>query len=203
MSYRYAFTVAAMVVALLLAACSGGAPAGPTATTAAPTPGAAEPTPTPTDDDDDGDDDDDDDDAPHQVPDLEAMLPSQVLGVAVNRASIKGDQAADELDISGTILDAIELSGRDASEIEVAIGAPDDNSFVVMGIRVPGLSAGVMLDALVAENDPALFPVDQGQIAGKDVTRLGDRQFFYPTGDILFSVFADVNAANEIIAQLP
>lgn len=200
MTHRDALAIATLAIALFLIGCTATAPAGPTGTTGAPTPTTAEPTAGPTaDDGEDGDGGD----APHQVPDLEAMLPSQVLGVAVNRASLTGDEAAEELDISGTLLDAIELSGRSGSEIEVAVGAPDDQSFVVMALRVPGLDAALMLDAMVAENDPALFPVDEGQINGKDVTRLGDSQFFYATGDILFSVFADVNAANEIIAQLP
>ena len=194
MTHKDVFAVAALAIALLLVGCAGTAPVGPTGTTGAPTPTAADPTPGPTDDDGD---------APHQVPDLEAMLPSEVLGVAVNKASTTGGEAAEDLNISDAVLDAIELSGRSASEIEVAVGAPDDESFLVIALRVPGLDARVMLNAIVAENDPAMFPVEEGQIAGKDVTRLGEGQFFYASGDVLFSVLADVNAANEIISQLP
>jgi len=200
MTHRLVLPIAALAVGLLLIGCAGTTPVGPTPTAGAPTPAAADPTPASAPDDGD---DGDDGDAPHQVPDLEAMLPSQVLGVAVNKASIKGDEAAEELSLSGTLLEAIELSGRSASEVEVAVGAPDDDSFLVMSLRVPGLDAAVLLDAIVAENDPTVFPVREGQIAGKEVTSVGESQFFYATGDILFSVFADVNAANEIISQLP
>lgn len=144
-----------------------------------------------------------DDDAPHQVPALEAMLPSDVLGVAVRKASLSGEQAIEEMDVVDPVLDAITLMGRSPSEIEVAVGAPEDESFVISAIRMPGMDAQTMRAAIVAANDPDELAVREGQIAGKNVSSLGDRQFFYATRDILFSVFAEINEANEIISQLP
>lgn len=205
MYIRRLLAVVALTIGLMLGGCTAAAPTEPTPPGSLPTPESrtAAPSPAATDTGDDGDDGDDANggDVPHQVPDLEAMLPSEVLGVAVNKASIRG--AVEELDLSDDILDAIAAGGGSAAETEVAVGTTEDQSLLIMAIRVPGLDPANLLAALVADNDPTAFPVREGRIAGKDVTSLGDSQFFYATGDILFSVFADVNAANEIISQLP
>lgn len=202
MYIRRRLAVVALTIGLMLGGCSAAAPTEPTPPGSLPTPESrtAAPSPAATDTGEDGDDANGGD-VPHQVPDLEAMLPSEVLGVAVNKASTRG--AVEELDLSDDILDAIAASGGSAAETEVAVGTTADQSLLIMAIRVPGLDPENLLAALVADNDPTAFPVREGRIAGKDVTSLGDSQFFYPAGDILFSVFADVNAANEIISQLP
>lgn len=195
---RLPIFVIAMAVAF--AGCTGAAPGAPTQDGRTPSP--AEPTIAPSSvapTDDDGDNGD----TPHQVPDLEAMLPSVVLGVAVRKASLTGEQAIAELSLSDALVNAITVAGRSPSEIEAAIGAAEDDSFVISAIRVPGIDAQALRAAIVAANASDVLPVREGKIAGKDVISLGDSQFFYATGDILFSVLAEVNEANEIISGLP
>ena len=187
-------------VGLALAGCTGNAPAAPTQAGGTSTPDTATIAPSavaPTNAVGNGDE------APHQVPDLEAVLPSEVLGVPVRKASLRGEQALDELDVPDSVLDAIALMGLSRSDIEVALGAAEDESFVMTAIRVPGTDAQTMRATIVSENDPDVIPVREGQIAGKSVISLGDSQFFYATGDILFAVFGDANFANEIIFRLP
>lgn len=186
-------------IGVAFAGCTGAVPAAPTPDSRTPPPALPTLAPTPIAPTDDADDDN----APHQVLDLEAMLPSDVLGVAVRKASVSGEQAIEEMTVADAVLDAITLSGRSPSEIEIAVGTAQDDSFIVTAVRVPGIDAQSMRAAIVAANDPAVLPVREGTIAGKNVISLGDSQFFYATGDILFSVLAEINEANEIISELP
>jgi hypothetical protein len=181
-------------LATALAGCTSNAPAAPTQTsgTSTPAPSIAPSFGLPIDGE-----------APHQVPELEAMLPSDVLGVPVRKASVSGQQAIEELNIPNPVLDAITLMGRSRADIQVALGAAEDDSFVMTAIRVPRMDAQTMRATIVAANDRDVLPVREGQIAGKSVSSLGDSQFYYATGDILFSVFGDANVANEIISKLP
>lgn len=89
------------------------------------------------------------------------------------------------------------------SDAEFAVASPEDSSFLVMAMRVPGLDAGLLRAALVANNDPATLPVREGQIAGKSVVSVGESQFYYATGDVLFFVLGDANVANLVIPELP
>jgi hypothetical protein len=185
-------------IAMALIGCTGATPVAPSQDRVTPAPVTPTVGPSPVAPTSIGDDD-----APRQVPALEAMLPSNVLGVAVRKASLSGEQAIEEMDVVDPVIDAITLMGRSPSEIEVALGAPEDESFVVTAIRMPGMDAQTMRATIVAANDPDELEVREGQIAGKTVSSLGDRQFFYATRDILFSVFGEINVANEITSRLP
>ena len=179
---------------LFLAACAA-APQTPTPATATATPVAPPPAATDAGEPADGDE-------PHQVPELEAMLPSEVLGKAVNKSSVSGEEAIGELGVDIDIQDAITAAGGSMSDVHIAVGSPDDISFVVVAMRVPGLDARALQTAIL-ETEEAGVPAEEGQIAGKQVTRLGDDQWYYASGDVLFFIAGGVNEANEVISQLP
>lgn len=204
---RAGLGVLVFAIAVLVAACAGGPGGTPSPTGASPpaagglttfaaetqAPSTGEP----------GDDDPGDGDAPHQVPDLEQMLPAEVGGVPLNRASVRGDEAIEELSLSDDMIAAIGAAGRSVSDAEFAVAAPEDSAFVVVAVRVPGLDAVALRTALLANNDPETLPVREGQIAGKSVVSVGESQFYYATGDVLFFVLGDANVANFVIPELP
>lgn len=201
--YRFHAAVAALVLAMLVAACGGGsassAPASPTA--------SPEPTTTPTNV------------APSAgaVADLEALIPAEIGGITLQKSSMSGDQFVNSGSSSQELQDFLGSLGVAVSDVAIAIGvglSPETGEAAAMfAFRADGADTGRLVngfkEAYDADNDRGLVwePVS---IGGKSAERTTNPQqpdqviYLYAKDDILFFLTtATEEQAAEALAALP
>jgi hypothetical protein len=143
----------------------------------------------------------------HEAPDLEAALPDQVGGVALQKLSFKG---------SGSL-----AGGTDSQDFQNLLGAigksPDDFSLAVaagqnvsVGVfRVAGTDGNVLLTAFIeaAKKGDATTQVSDANRGGKSVRKVvtgTDTTYAYANGDKVFFVQSETDAlVDEALSKLP
>jgi hypothetical protein len=205
----------AFAAILLVAACGGGATTAPTngpgasapVETEAPTQAPAEtPTETPqaaaTSE-------------PSLVPgaagDLEALLPSEVSGVAFEKSSFDGQTVPGGIPLGQGDDDFAKFlaeNGKSLSDIKIAVATPADQAAgagtLVMAIQV----AGVPSDKLVEFATGGSSDVEKTTVGGKQVWGGGMEGFgayFYAKDDVIFYVLSvgGADLSEGILAALP
>jgi hypothetical protein len=142
----------------------------------------------------------------HEAPDLEAALPDQLGGEALQKLSFKG---------SGSLAAG---SGQDFLDLLGALGkSPDDFSLAVAGgqggsvgaFRVAGTDGNVLLSAFIdaAKKDDATTQTTDANRGGKAIKKVvsgTDTTYAYASGDKVFFVQSDKDAlVDEALSKLP
>jgi hypothetical protein len=143
----------------------------------------------------------------HEAPDLEAVLPDQVGGTALQKLSFKG---------SGSL-----AGGTDSQDFQNLLGAigksPDDFSLAIAGgqnvsvgvFRVSGTDANVLLTAFIeaAKKGDPTTQVSDANRGGKSVKKVvsgTDTTYAYASGDKVFFVQSETDAlVDEALSKLP
>lgn len=209
MSFNRKALAAGLATVLLVAACGGAATSAPSASPDATEPPAATETPT---------------EAPTATPavvateepigpgaatDLEAMLPSEVNGVAFQKTSFDGSTFPGGIPIGGDdeeFLQFLEDNGKTLEDLRVAIASPtntESGGSMVMAIQVAGLPGDKFLEFATAD-----MTDQKTTIAGKEVFGAGMAGFgayIYPKGDVVFYVLVTggEDLSEGIFQQLP
>lgn len=206
---RSARPVAALAgLALLIAACGGGA-----ATTAGPTTGAAA-TQAPVTE------------APaatlgpglsfviptfHSDQALEATLPKTLGGKTVTVQSLSGDQFLGDGTSSPAIQAALTALGKTAADLSVAYGSVDQVSFSIIAFRVQGAAGSALFAAFETAAQLEGTTTSGASFGGKSVTKVtptddSGASYVYASGDTVFVVGGDDATdalLNETFAALP
>jgi hypothetical protein len=202
---------AAIALGLLAAACGGGSAATPTPTAAAQAsqPAASE---APTSQEPASTDNGSVPNIslpPGTATELEAMLPSNVGGVAFAKTSFGGGLLPATLPVGsdelGTFLKA---NGKTLADVSLAMATPTDSSKAgsfVMAFQVKGVDGTKLAQVLAGSGDSGLQPTT---IAGKQVQQAGAAGFgftLYVKGDVVFYILAlgDSSLVEGIVAALP
>lgn len=202
---------ASLALALLTAACGGGATAttapgsAAPATTAPATPEPATPEPTPTEVGS----------APEvsflpgTAPELEAMLPSNVNGVAFAKTSFGGGILPATVPVGEDELGQfLQDNGKSLADVSLAIATPTDSSKAgtfVMAFQVKGVDGTKLAEALAGTSSSDL---QQATVGGKQVLQAGAAGMgfaLYVKGDVVFYIlsFGDASLTEGIVAALP
>jgi hypothetical protein len=204
-------------LALLLAACGGGASATKAPESAAPASQAAQPTQA-------AETAEASEEATEQpaessgvepslVPgaagDLEAMLPAEVNGVKFSKTSFDGASlgAAGMGVNSGDLEPLLKKYGKTISDVRVAIAAPADttagSTAMILALQVKGVPAADLIGATGQDTSS----LAKKNIGGKDVLTAGAGGFnvaIYTKDDVVFEVLlADATLTEAILKQLP
>ena len=149
-----------------------------------------------------------DDQGPHAYPDLEAGLPRQIAGIALETSSLPG--ASDDgsaTDAGGQLFaTAIRDLGRKPADLQLAIARPanGDSDIVVVGYRLPGVTGAHLLGSLgPADVDGSIEPAT---IAGKDVLALleiGATSYAYAADEVVYVVGGAPGLIRAAIEALP
>jgi hypothetical protein len=212
MSIDRRVAAAALASLLLVAACGGGATTAPTAAPAdTPAPATDAPategpvaTPVPT-----ATDGGSIPGGPGTAADLEALLPSEVNGVAFEKTSFDGATFPGGIPIGGgddEFLQFLQANGKSLEDLRVAIASTTDSSSagsLVMAIQVQGLPGEKFLE--FATEDMA---DQETTIGGKKAYGAGMGGFgayVYPKDDVVFYVLVTGGdtLAEDIFQQLP
>ena len=208
----------AAATAALAVGCSGAAPAtSPTGGTGAATPGAGTPvagTPvagTPaaaTTAPDPGATVSDLE--PHDFPDLEALLPSEVAGVPIQKASF--DSETGGFALSEEFTSAMGQFGKSDDDVQLASAGPagdSDRDLSILAFRLVGVDAAQFLTALrtITEANPETeMGIDDATVGGKNVLSLTQNdvtQYAYARGDVFFVVGGEQALVEATLAQFP
>jgi len=200
---RLLWAAMAILVAAMLAACTATTGATPSLT---PEP----PGPTPTEGTDDGE-------TPIGDADLEALLPTEVGGIALEYESMTGAEMVAEEGVTPEVQEFLDRTGSDLDDVSVAFGfgfdAETSDVVSIIAFRVAGASP----DQLIAEMEAAMeaeaenAQISEGSLGGKDVTIVatgdGPEQvmtYIYARNDIAFMVGASSeDLAEEALSKLP
>ena len=201
----------AIALGLLAAACGGGSAATPTPTAAAQAsqpaaseaPASQEPTAT-------------DNGAvpslalpPGTATELEAMLPSNVGGVAFVKTSFGGGLLPATIPVdSGTLGTFLTANGKTLADVSLAMATPTDPSKAgsfVMAFQVKGVDGTKLAAVLAGSGDSGL---QTATVGGKQVQQAGAAGFgftLYVKGDVVFYILAlgDTSLVDGIVAALP
>ncbi len=211
-------TIALLALAAVLVACGSSAPSAaavpslrPTAGTAASGPSAIPSPSGPTDSPEPSVDS-------HGVPDLEALLPRTVGGVALERYSLTGkDFYATGTPETQQRLDTfLGILGKTVADLRVGdAGDPSGRAILDVGaFQVVGAKPEQLLSEWVSSTQaahPGQISVSSTTIGGRALTKLidgtrevGATTYAYVQGDTIFLVGADdVALVTDAIAQLP
>jgi len=199
----------ALATALLLAACGGSAsPAPSAAASAASVPAASVSAPDQPSAPDNGS-------APNvslspgSAPELEAMLPSTVNGVAFARTSFGGAAMPAGMPIgSGDLATFLQQNGKTLADVNIAMATPTDTAKAatfVMAFQVKGVDGAKLADALGATtgNDLTKATVGGKQVLQAGVSGMG--VVLYVKGDVVFYILAlgETSLTDGILAALP
>lgn len=142
----------------------------------------------------------------HEAPDLEAALPDQLGGEALQKLSFKG---------SGSLAAG---NGQDFLDLLGALGkSPDDFTLAVAGgqggsvgaFRVAGTDGNALLSAFIdaAKKDDATTQATDANRGGKAIKKVvsgTDTTYAYASGDKVFFVQSDTDAlVDEALSKLP
>ena len=206
----------ALATALLLAACGGSAsPAPSAAASAASVPAASVPAATDQPSASDQPSAMDSGSAPNvslspgSAPELEAMLPSTVNGVAFARTSFGGAAMPAGMPIgSGDLATFLQQNGKTLADVNIAMATPTDTAKAatfVMAFQVKGVDGAKLADALGATtgNDLTKATVGGKQVLQAGISGMG--VVLYVKGDVVFYILAlgETSLTDGILAALP
>src|SRR5450759_1379397 len=205
----------ALATALLLAACGGSASPAPSAAAsaasvpAASQPAASEPVATDQPSATDNGSAPNVSLSPGSAPELEAMLPSTVNGVAFARTSFGGAaMPAGMPSGSGDLATFLQQNGKTLADVNIAMATPTDTAKAatfVMAFQVKGVDGAKLADALGATtgNDLTKATVGGKQVLQAGVSGMG--VVLYVKGDVVFYILAlgETSLTDGILAALP
>ena len=200
----------ALATALLVAACGGSAsPAPSAAASAASQPAASAPAATDQPSATDNGSVPNVSLSPGSAPELEAMLPSTVNGVAFGRTSFGGAAMPAGIPIgSGDLATFLQQNGKTLADVNIAMATPTDTAKAatfVMAFQVKGVDGTKLADALGATtgNDLTKATVGGKQVLQAGVSGMG--VVLYVKGDVVFYILAlgETSLTDGILAALP
>lgn len=131
----------------------------------------------------------------HDAPELEALLPRQVNGTAIDIQSWKGGDYLTDDTWSTSIRAFLTKSGKTAADFRVAQGYDQNDGLpgTLFAYAVTGVPAPAVRDALIAawKSDYPDMVVSQVKLGGRDVTKGGfgadtASSYLYLRGDVVF-----------------
>ena len=146
---------------------------------------------------------------PGTATELEAMLPSNVGGVAFARTSFGGGLFPATLPVGSDQLDTfLKANGKTLADVSLAMATPTDTSKAgsfVMAFQVKGVDGTKLAQVLAGSGDSGL---QQTTVGGKQVQQAGVGGFgftLYVKGDVVFYILAlgDASLTEGILAALP
>ena len=146
---------------------------------------------------------------PGTATELEAMLPSNVGGVAFAKTSFGGGLLPATIPVGTDELGAfLQANGKTLADVSVAMATPTDTSKAgsfVMAFQVKGTDGSKLAEALAGTSTSDLQQVTVG---GKQVLQAGAAGFgftLYVKGDVVFYILALGNSSlvDGIVAALP
>ena len=150
-------------------------------------------------------------DLPSDDAELEALIPDQVGGQTMTKASMKGDSFLDDAPDGGDAARAFfEGIGVNPSDVSVAFGF-SPAGVVVQIFRAPGADADALVDGFKEATDEERdTPLDwtATNVGGKDVETAVDADseqtlYLYGVGDLVVVVGGDEESAAEILSGMP
>jgi len=147
--------------------------------------------------------------SPGSAPELEAMLPSTVNGVAFARTSFGGAAMPAGMPIgSGDLATFLQQNGKTLADVNIAMATPTDTAKAatfVMAFQVKGVDGAKLADALGATtgNDLTKATVGGKQVLQAGVSGMG--VVLYVKGDVVFYILAlgETSLTDGILAALP
>lgn len=151
--------------------------------------------------------------APHDIPELEALVPAELTGTALQRQSWDGNVFLTD-DAWSTSMNAfLTKAGKSPPDLQVAQAYDPDQVLdaSVWVYRVTGAKGAAVQDALIAawKGDYPDMTVSQVTLEGKEVTKAGfgedtPSSYLYLRGDLVYDIeAADDKVAIAALAALP
>ncbi len=146
----------------------------------------------------------------HAFPELEAQIPDEVAGIALEKFSIASRGSGETVE---DLAAALAELGKTPNDLQVAAGSPASDSDRDLGIlvwRVVGVPGDRLLQTLrtAFSADPSTGTVTDTTRSGKNVvaitTTTGDEtQYAYPTGELVFLVGGEDPLVDAALGLLP
>jgi len=139
----------------------------------------------------------------HGAPDLEALLPAEVDGVELTRASYTGETLSQVDGFDSTTLERLLADvGAATDDLSIGIAGDPNGELLIAAIRVRGVAADEIVEFFV--RDMGDFSFTERVVAGKTVTTTASGGiYFYPSGEIAFEVIGESELAEAAIDRLP
>ena len=146
---------------------------------------------------------------PGTATELEGMLPASVGGVAFARTSFGGGALPATIPVGSDQLGAfLQANGKTLADVSVAMATPTDPSKAgsfVMAFQVKGTDGSKLAQVLAGSDTSGLA---QATVGGKPVLQAGAGGFgftLYTKGDVVFYILAlgDASLTEGILAALP
>ncbi len=146
---------------------------------------------------------------PGSAPELEAMLPSSINGVAFQKTSFGGSAWPAGIPIGQSDLETfLQQNGKSLSDVNVAMATPSDTSkagTILMAFQVKGVDGTKLANVLGGTSGSDLTTATVG---GKQVLQAGLPGMgvvLYVKNDVVFYVLAlgDASLTDAIVAALP
>ena len=146
---------------------------------------------------------------PGSATELEAMLPSNVGGVAFAKTSFGGGLLPATIPVGTDQLGSfLQANGKTLADVSIAMATPTDTSKAgsfVMAFQVKGTDGNKLAEALAGTSTSDL---QQATVGGKQVLQAGAAGFgftLYVKGDVVFYILALGNSSlvDGIVAALP
>jgi hypothetical protein len=148
----------------------------------------------------------------HAAPDLEALLPDEVAGVALEKGSATGAAVFGGNEFSEAMTAFLASRGKEPGDLRFANARdPAGTAGVEAGVfEVEGVGAPALRDAIVEASRPAApgAAVSSATVGGKPVTALeyasGSTLYLYAAGDrVFYAGSTDEELAGEVLAGFP
>ncbi len=145
----------------------------------------------------------------HAFPELEAQIPDEVAGIALEKFSVAAVSGSGETD---AVFDAaLAQLGKTPNDLQFAGGSPASDSDRDLGIqvfRVVGVPGDRLMQTLrtVAAVDPSSGTITETTRSGKNVLAIttdGETQYAYPAGELVFLVGGEDPLVDATLGLLP
>lgn len=209
---RLAPAVLLALLIMILAACSSGG----SSTTASPTAAASSAEASESADSSESEAAMPSIDLPNSAPELEALIPDEVGGVALQKFSMAGPEFMAQGEDNQEFVDFLDRLGAEPDDVSVAFGfgfdaTGDSGGAGVFAFKVAGADTDQLLDEMQTslEEEESATGFEDASVGGKDVRRGTSTDdtgnvYLYGVGDIVFFVATpDEDAAAEVLADLP
>jgi|tagenome__1003787_1003787.scaffolds.fasta_scaffold20892028_2 hypothetical protein len=143
----------------------------------------------------------------HEAPDLEAALPDQVAGTALQKLSFNGAGALAGGTDSQDFQQLLTTLGKSPADFSLAVAGGANVSVGVF--RVAGIDGNVLLNAFIeaAKKGDSATQVTDASRGGKSVKKVAtgsETTYAYATGDKVFFVQSSTDAlVDEALSKLP
>ena len=144
----------------------------------------------------------------HGAQNLEALLPNEVGGVQVVKASIGGTDFMANLGASDELRNALTALGKSPADLSVAFASAGTTT--LFAFQVNGVAGSQILSAMIAQQAPGSTSTDVS-FGGKSVKKVATTDdstvsYVYTSQDVVFVVAGeDITDAilNEVFSKLP